>query len=68
MAENAYIVANMFPYTDKENEWLSTAKSDPKKKTRKSNLNRHRQVTEPQITEWTKVGHYWYVPYNRFKI
>ncbi len=58
----------MFPYTDKENEWLSTAKSDPKKKTRKSNLNRHRQVTEPEITEWTKVGHYWYVPYNRFKI
>jgi len=56
----------MFPYTDKENEWLSQAKKPTK--TRKSNLNRHRRVTEPEITEWTTVGHHWYVPYNRFKI
>ena len=63
----AYIVANMFPYTEKENEWLSTGKTT-QKKTRKSNQNRHRKVTEPQVTEWTKVGHYWFVPYNRFKI
>ena len=40
----------MFPYTDKENEWLSTAKTT-KNKTRKSNLNRQRQVTEePELT------------------
>ena len=56
----------MFPYTDKENEWLSQGKKPTK--TRKSNLNRHRRVTKPEVTEWTKVGHYWYVPYNRFKI
>ena len=57
----------MFPYTDKENKWLSTGKAT-RKKTRRSNQNRHRKVTEPQVTEWTKVGHYWFVPYNRFKI
>ena len=57
----------MFPYTDKENEWLSTTKHR-KPKTHKSNLNRHRRVTEPEITEWTTVGQHWYVPYNRFKI
>ena len=61
-------MCDMFPYTDKENEWLSGAKTT-KSKTRKSNLNRQRQVTEePELTEWTKVGHYWFVPYNRFKI
>ena len=57
----------MFPYTDKENEWLSTAMTAPRK-TRKSNLNRKRRVTEPEITEWQKVGGHWMVPHNRFKI
>ena len=60
----------MFPYTDKENEWLSTGKTRPNR-TRKSNQNRHRKVREPEQpeqTEWQKVGHYWFVPYNRFKI
>ena len=57
----------MFPYTDKENEWLSTGKTRPRR-TRKSNQNRHRKVREPEHTEWQKVGHYWFVPYNRFKI
>ena len=57
----------MFPYTDKENEWLSTGKTRSNR-TRKSNTNRHRKVREPEQTEWRKVGHYWFVPYNRFKI
>ena len=56
----------MFPYTEKENQWLSTGKT--KVKTRKSNRNRYRKVTEPQMTEWTKTGNHWHVAYNRFKI
>ena len=55
----------MFPYTDKENEWLSTT-NHRKSKTRKSNRNRHRQVTEEHAMD--KRGPYWVVPYNRFKI
>ena len=46
----------MFPYTDKEMQWLNTGKA-PKKQSRKSNKNRHRQVQEPEQTEWKKVGH-----------
>ena len=57
----------MFPYTDKENSWLSGHSRSPKK-TRKSNTNRRRRVTKPEQTEWRKVGHYWFVPYNRFNI
>ena len=57
----------MFPYTDKEMQWLNTGKA-PKKQSRKSNKNRHRQVQEPEQTEWKKVGHYWFIPVNRFII
>ena len=57
----------MFPYTDKENEWLSRPRQA--KKTRKSNLNRPRKVTEePQVTEWHKVVDHWFVPHNRYTI
>jgi hypothetical protein len=55
----------MFPYTDKENEWLSTTRVT-KAKTRKSNRNRQRQVVETHAMD--KRGPYWFVPYNRFKI
>ena len=58
-------MCDMFPYTDKENEWLSTTKHR-KPKTRKSNRNRHRQVTEEHAMD--KRGPYWFVPYNRFSI
>ena len=58
----------MFPYTDKENKWLSTGKTETKAKTRKSNRNRHRKVTEPEVTEWTKTGNHWHVAHNRFTI
>ena len=54
----------MFPYTDKENEWLSTNTRDPK--TRKSNTNRHRRV--PVTHSMDKRGPYWFVPYNKFSI
>ena len=54
----------MFPYTDKEMQWLNTGKA-PRKQRRKSNKNRQRQVEE---TQWKKVGHYWFIPFNRFII
>ena len=57
----------MFPYTDKENEWLSTGKTRPNR-TRKSNQNRHRKVREPEQTDWRKVGHSGCVPTHRFTI
>ena len=55
----------MFPYTDKENEWLSTPRIS-RRKTRKSNTNRQRTVVETHAM--AKRGQYWFVPYNRFKI
>jgi len=58
-------MCDMFPYTDKENEWLSTTKLT-KPKTRKSNTNRQRRVREEHAMD--KRGPYWFVPYNRFKI
>ena len=58
---------DMFPYTDKEMQWLNTGKA-PKKQNRKSNKNRHRQAESPEQTEWKKVGHYWFIPFNRFII
>ncbi len=58
-------MCDMFPYTDKENEWLSTTRVT-KLKTRKSNRNRQRQVREKHAMD--KRGPYWFVPYNRFKI
>ena len=58
-------MCDMFPYTDKENEWLSTTKL-AKPKTRKSNQNRQRRVREEHAMD--KRGQYWVVPYNRFKI
>ena len=58
-------MCDMFPYTDKENEWLSTTKVT-KPKTRKSNRNRQRRVREEHAMD--KRGPYWFVPYNRFKI
>ena len=58
-------MCDMFPYTDKENEWLSTTKL-AKPKTRKSNRNRQRRVREEHAMD--KRGPYWFVPYNKFKI
>ena len=55
----------MFPYTDKENEWLSTPNTT-RRKTRKSNLNKNRKVVETHAMD--KRGPYWFVPYNKFKI
>ena len=55
----------MFPYTDKENEWLSTTKHR-KPKTRKSNKNRQRRVTESETM--VKRGPYWFLATNRFYI
>ena len=56
----------MFPYTDKENAWLSRPNKPARKKTRKSNRNRQRKVVETHPMD--KRGNYWSVPYNRFKI
>ena len=58
-------MCDMFPYNDKENEWLSTTRVT-KPKTRKSNRNRQRRVREEHAMD--KRGPYWFVPYNRFKI
>ena len=56
---------DMFPYTDKENEWLSTTRTT-KRTARKSNTNRQRKVVETHAMD--KRGQYWFVPYNKFKI
>ena len=54
----------MFPYTEKENEWLSTGKVPAnKRRSRKSNRNRQRRVYE-----MAKRGPYWFVPFNKFYI
>ena len=58
-------MCDMFPYTDKENEWLSTTRT-AKRTTRKSNRNRQRRVVETHAMN--KRGPYWFVPYNKFKI
>ena len=58
-------MCDMFPYTDKENEWLSTTRT-AKRTTRKSNTNRQRRVVETHAM--AKRGQYWFVPYNKFKI
>ena len=58
-------MCDMFPYTDKENEWLSTTRT-AKRTTRKSNTNRQRRVVETHAMD--KRGQYWFVPYNKFKI
>ena len=58
-------MCDMFPYTDKENEWLSTTRTT-KRTTRKSNTNRQRRVVETHAMD--KRGQYWFVPYNKFKI
>jgi hypothetical protein len=57
---------DMFPYTDKENAWLSRPNKPSREKTRKSNRNRQRRVVETHPMD--KRGPYWFVPYNRFKI
>ena len=56
----------MFPYTDKENAWLSRPNKPSREKIRKSNRNRQRRVVEAHPMD--KRGPYWFVPYNRFKI
>ena len=58
-------MCDMFPYTDKENEWLSTTRTT-KRTARKSNTNRQRKVVETHAMD--KRGQYWFVPYNKFKI